>query len=815
MKIAFVFIWISVAMVTPGVAESAESKQLTVMPSKVTLDNARSRQQLIVTVHGTGGYSRDVTRKVAFKSSDPQIADVDKHGVVRPRRMGKTVIQVAVKNETISVEITVGDLTKATPVSFTNEVMAVVGKAGCNSGTCHGHNSGKGGFKLSLRGNNLRTDHNTITHEDFGRVDLQDPAESLILQMPTAQIEHGGGKRFEVDSDFSRTLHQWLVEGAKSDLGKSVKLNKIEVLPKQNVLSFNSESTSDLQQQLVVLAHFDNGSVRDVTHLAIYELSNEGVVEADSSGLITCKREGEAAVFVRFLGEMGISRFLIIRDRPDFVWTDQPSNNFIDNHIGAKLKRIQVHPSKLSEDAEFLRRVSFDLTGLPPNPDEVRAFLANKQSDKRERKIDELLDREEYGDQWASYWVELSGTSESGDSARFKGMWTLSFWLRDAINRNLPYDQFVRKIVAGKGSSLFNPAMTYSTNQLPRVEVVPQLFLGIRIRCAQCHDHPYDVWKQSDYNELARFFQDVGYKEGPNDPYGREIRRFVSPEKFLPWERDKKISLRFLDGTKAEIPITQDRRDALVDWMFGPAKQLTAQAIVNRVWGRLFGRGIVDPVDEMRFSNPPVNEPLLKALADDFINHKYDFKNLMRTIMRSRTYQLSSKTNPTNQNDNANFSHAYLRRIGAEQLLDSAAMVTGVDDKFRISTPGYRAINLPYTNIRSRFLEIFGRPNERTTACECIRSSETTLPQVMHFISGDTFLDKISNKDGKLAKLLKQNLSDDQLVKELYLRVLSRFPNERERGVGRDHLTKAANRVHAAEDLMWSLLTSTEFAFNH
>ena len=411
--------------------------------------------------------------------------------------------------------------------------------------------------------------------------------------------------------------------------------------------------------------------------------------------------------------------------------------------------------------------------------------------------------------------LELSGTDQGGDSAGFKGMWTLYFWLRDVINRNLPYDQFVRLLVAGQGSSLENPAITFGVTRVPKVESIPQLFLGVRLECAQCHDHPFDVWKQSDYNALREFFSDVTSKEGPGDFYGREIRVFIPPERFLPWERDKQVTLRLLDGSTVEVAAHQDRRTVLADWLFGPAKQQTARAIVNRVWGKFFGRGITDPVDDMRFSNPPVNEPLLQSLADDFIAHRYDFKHLVRTILNSRTYQLSSISNATNERETMNFSHARLRRLPAEQLLDAVSSVTGVDESFRVGPPGGRAIQIPYTRIGSRFLTMFGRPEQRMSPCECIRSHEATLPQVLHLLNGETVGQKLRAEGGTLHRLLQANFSDPQLVEELYMTVLNRPPSDRERNLGHAYMRDSASRAEGAEDFMWALLTSQEFLFNH
>lgn len=792
------------------VPNTATVHRLTVEPAAVILPDGRSRQQLLVTASTAGGYLQDLTRAVVFESADPATAEVDRAGVVRPRHTGTTRVRIKGSGHTVEVPVTVGDLAQSKPVSFTNDVMAVLGKSGCNAGACHGHHSGKGSFKLSLRGYNPAADHRALIDPEHDRVDLDNPEQSKMLLKPTLQNAHRGGKRFALESDFYKTLRQWVGEGARADLGTAVALKRIEVLP-----DFRIMPRPELAQALIVRAHFADGSVRDVTDQAIYELSNEGIVEVSPEGLVTGKREGEAAVLVRFLGQMGLSRFLVIRHKPDFAWSEPPSHNFIDRHVHAKLRTIQVLPSALASDTEFLRRVSFDTVGLPPSAAEVRAFLSDTRPDRRARKIDELLDREEFGDVWAAYWLELSGTTESGASARFKGMWTLSFWLRDLINRNLPYDHMVRALVAGKGSSLENPALTFSANQLPRVEVIPQLFLGSRLECAQCHDHPFDVWKQADYNSLREFFTNLGEKEGPHDSYGREIRRFVPPERFLPWEKGKTVTLRLPDGSQAVIPVQRDRREALADWLFGPARQRAARALVNRVWGRLCGRGIVDPVDDMRFSNPAVNEPLLEALAEDFLAHRYDFKHLVRTILSSRTYQLSSIPNATNAREHMSFSHARLRRLPAEQLLDAINQATGATESFRIGPPGMRAAQMPYEIAGSRFLTTFGRPEQRMSPCECIRSHEATLPQVLHLLNGATVSQKLSAADGTLHRLLAAGHSDVRLVEEVYLTVLSRPPSGRESRLGQEYLRDAEKRAQGAEDLMWALLTSQEFLFNH
>jgi hypothetical protein len=562
-----------------------------------------------------------------------------------------------------------------------------------------------------------------------------------------------------------------------------------------------------------VRAHFAEGLVRDVTDQAIYELSAEGVVEVRPDGLVAGKRDGEAAVLVRFLGQMALSRFLVIRHQPTFAWTEPPVQNFIDTHVWSKLKTIQVLPSDLCSDVEFLRRAAFDTTGLPPTPDEVRTFIADSRPDKRARKIDDLLDREAFGDHWALRWLEISGVRES--YIRGKMLWTLSFWLRDAINRNMPYDQFAKTLLAGNGSTLENPAVTFTVTEIAKVEVIPQLFLGVRLECAQCHDHPFDVWKQSDYQSLQLFFLELANKEGPGDTSGREIRNFVAPEKFLPWEMGKTVSLRLLDGSTVDVPVQRNRREVLGEWLFGAAKKQTALAIANRTWGKLLGRGIIEPVDDMRFSNPPVNSPLLETLADDFIAHGYDFKHLVRTILNSRTYQLSSIPTASNAREEMNFSHARLRRLSGEQLLDAIMQVTGVGEEMKTTPLGFRAAQIPTEYTGSRFLSMFGRPNQRMSPCECIRSQEVTLPQILHLLNGDTIGRKLRAEDSTLNRLLAAKPSNERLVEDLYVAVLSRLPIDRERQLGQDYIQSADDQGQGAEDIMWTLLTSQEFLFNH
>lgn len=805
--------------VGPALADSAPKpatiQELSVYPAAVKLPDSRATQQLVVSGLQGNGFLTDVTTSVKYELEDSTIASVDVGGIVRPLKQGATAVRISGLGKTARVPVTVGAVELTAPVSFTNEVMAIFGKAGCNMGACHGNASGKGGFKLSLRGYNPAVDLETITRDGFGRrLNPLVPQASLLLQKPAGLVEHGGGQRFGLNSESYRLLHQWLQEGAKGD--NPPRLEKIEVYPEARILP-----RPGLTQQLAVRAHFTNGMIRDVTDQAIYELINQGIVEIDGRGLVTSKELGEAPVLVRFLGKKALSRITVIQARPDFAWSNPATSNFIDMHVFAKLKAVQVSPSELSSDTEFLRRVSLDALGLPPTPAEIRAFLADQRPDRRSRKIAELLERPEFADQWTLYWLDIMRADETPGVMYPKGVWALSRWLRKAIVDNMPYDQFVRAFLTARGSQLANPpaALSHVYRQPnEKAEAFAQIFLATRLECAQCHDHPFDKWTQGDYTSLTTFFYKVSRGgDGPN--YYAEGQIALEPEK------DKQVHLRFLDGSEVNWPPPErvapgkgeglrDRRIALADWMLGPAKQWTARALVNRVWAKLFGRGIVEPVDDFRFSNPPVNEPLLDALADDFIAHGYDFKRLVSTILDSRTYQASSKPNATNAADQTYFSHAMLRRLSAEQLLDALSQATGIEEEFRAIPAGYRAGQIPTHYTGSYFLKTFGRP-PRKSACVCERSQTPTLPQTLHLMNGSTMMKSLRAEGGTLDRLLKGQRNDDLLIEELYLHALSRPPQAAERTRARDFLTQAEDRAQGAEDLFWALLNSRQFLFNH
>lgn len=791
-----------------GVAPALDVATIRLIPAVITLDDGRSRQRVAVMATDRYGDEYDVTSDANLEVASDE-ARVDASHTVAPMRTGRTKLIARFGSAKFEVPITVGDLEATPPVSFTNEVMAVLGKAGCNAGPCHGHASGKGGFKLSLRGYDPSADYEALFRREFGRrIDLQSPEHSLILRKPTGELPHGGGKRLASGTDDATLLAQWLAAGAESDVGRAAKLERIEVTPGDRLFA-----RPGLTQQLIVRAHFSDGRIRDVTSRAIYELTNDdGIARVDEQGRITAQREGETAVLVRFLGKMALSRVLVVNRKPDFVWSGPTPRNFVDEHVFKKLRAIQVVPSPAATDAEFLRRVSIDVVGLPPSVEEVKAFLADRSPDKRAKLIDRLLADDRFGEQWALYWLELSGATESGASVGRSGMWALYNWLRDSFNRNEPFDRFLRAIVAGKGSVIGEPNSAFSL-RIPRVEAIPQAFLGMRVQCAQCHDHPFDVWTQADYNSLATFFTNVNIKDGPR--FYVDTETFVPPENYLPWNKTKRTTLYHLDGSSIDVGATTDYREALADWMLGDAKSWTARAIANRAWGRLMGRGIVEPIDDMRFSNPPVNEPLLAALADDFLAHKYDFKHLLRTILNSHAYQAGSTANESNAADTMNFSHAALRRLTAEQLLDALSATTGIIDELPGAPVGMRAAQWAPLNTRSRFLETFGRPIRRATACTCERAMETTLPQSLHLMNGETIETKLRDPQGAVQRIIAGDGTEAAKIDALYLRLLARHPMTAEITAAQKHLAVTNVRSEAFIDLAWALLNSQEFLFNH
>ena len=710
-------------------------------------------------------------------------------------------------------------------ISFRNDVMAVLAKAGCSSGVCHGNLNGKGGFKLSLRGEDPRFDRLSLTRDRLGRrINRLDPDRSLILLKPTGQVAHEGGRRFGVDSEAYRVLRDWIARGMLADPPTTPTLEGLEVTPRERVLIAPEQTV-----QLRVTARFSDGSSRDRTKQAVYApVSPLATVSAD--GVVRRSGFGETTILVRYLHAQVPVRLAFVPARPDFVWCEPVAVNEVDRHIDAKLKRLRMNPSAVCGDSAFVRRAFLDLLGILPTRDEARAFVSHEQTDKRARLIDRLLDRPEFAGFWALKWADLLRTEEH--TLDRKGVLNLHRWIRQSIADGKPLDRFARELIAARGSTYTNPPTNYYRalrDPLTRGESTAQLFLGVRLSCAKCHNHPFDRWTQRDYYGWNALFARVRYKVLENRrKIGSDRHEFIGEQ--VVW-MDRRGELNdprtgeparplFLGASTPAMDADQDRLEALADWITSPENPFFARAQVNRIWYHLMGRGLVEPIDDFRATNPPINEPLLEYLTADFIEHAFDLRHIIRVIMRSRTYQASVIPNETNRADETNFSHALVRRISAEPLLDAITQVLDVPVQFNGYPLGVRAGQLPgvaairYQEKRpsggDRFLKLFGKP-QRLIACECERSDETTVAQAFQLISSETINGLIAHENNRLTRLLASDRSNAEMIDELYWTALSRPPTAEERTTMVAYLDRADVRRTAIEDITWALISSTGF----
>lgn len=715
-------------------------------------------------------------------------------------------------------------------VTFDRDVMAVLSKAGCNLGTCHGNANGKGGFKLSLRGEDPAADYEALVRgADQRRVNVFDPDASLILQKPTGRVVHQGGLRFNRDSLEYRLLNDWIAAGAPGPDEHVSPLAKLEVTPRQAVLMDPQESA-----QLKVVAHFADGRQRDVTHLACYEPTNRNVV-VDHDGLVRREKLGQTTIIARFLSRQLPVRLAFLPARQDFTFHAPPAVNFIDRLVFAQLRTLRMNPSAVCDDTTFLRRAHLDATGTLPTAEESRQFAADRSSDKRSRLIDDLLARPEFAEHWALKWSDLLRNEEKVLDA--KGVDAFHGWIRDWIAAARPMDQFVRELVSARGSTYENPpANFYRANRDPltRGETAARLFLGVRLQCARCHTHPFDRWTQDDYYSWAAVFSRIDYKIVENQRRDRlDKHEFNGEQIVLVTEEGEVTNARtgrdaepkFLGAYSPALHDIEDRLGPLAQWLSSADNELFVKSQVNFVWYHLLGRGLVEPIDDFRVTNPPSNPALLDALARNFAASEFDLRHLVRTIMSSRTYQLSAEPNETNRDDDGNFARATVRRLPAETLLDAQFQVLGVTAEFNGYPEGTRAGQVRgVQRVRSRdrkatpadrFLKTFGKP-ERLLACECERSNETTLKQAFTLIGDDGLNGLLAHENNRLAALSKSDRRAEEIVAELYWAALSREPTLDELAAGESLVTSAGDdRFTALQDIAWALLNSKEFVFRH
>ncbi len=781
-------------------------------PAAIRVLHQRQGQSLVLTGRTAEGISLDLTADATFQVADPTIAVVE-NGFVRPLKSGETKITAVVAGQTLEVPVKIELPAVEPPYSFRHEVMPVLSKAGCNMGACHGYSLGKGGFKLSLRGANATHDHEAIFNDAFGRrVSLLDPAKSLLVQKPVGDVPHRGGSRFPRQSLQHQILLKWVEQGAKGDLDNKAEVDHVSIFPERFVVE------PSMRQRLQVTAHYTDGTTRDVTRLAIFTVNTEGVAEVDEAGLVTARDYGESAVVARFERKFAAARLIVLKRNPSFQPTPVPTDHFIDQHVVTKLNDLKVHPSDLATDEEFLRRVSLDLIGLQPTPDTLRAFLADTNPAKRSAIVETLFARPEFVDHWSLKWGDLFQNSRTRSNE--PAVYAFREWVRSAVAANMPLDEFARQLLTSRGGVSDNPASSFfaiSKDTNETLERVAQVFCGVRMLCARCHPHPMENWTQEDYYGLNSFFNQVSTKSDPRLAGIQNPRSVVLQMTAAFATNPRTNSLqppRYLGGGEPTLPPETDRRVDFARWLTTRDNPHFARSVVNRFWSYFFHRGIIDPVDDLRTTNPPINPELLEALTRDFVDHGFDVRHLMRSIVTSRTYQRSSLPNATNQHDTLNFSHVIPRRIPAEALLDSLVQATGVKEQFGGAPAGFTAAQLPDADVTSDFLALFGKP-QRMEACECERDNESNMLQALHLINGNSILRRVTDPSGRVAQLLNQKLTDEALVEELYLWSLVRRPTAKEQEVAKQHfLSYGADRAGAAQDLMWAILNSRDFVLN-
>jgi hypothetical protein len=804
----------------PGEKEQLIGKPLylVVQPEIIILTGPRDREQIVVTGRYADGSARDLTPFCDLEFDTADVARAESGGFLVPEKNGATTLVVKAGGQTARVPLTVQEFEEPRPVSFRHEFIAALNVGGCNQGACHGTPSGKNGFRLSLRGYDPAADYVQLTRDVLGRrTDRLDPIASLILQKALGRVPHEGGLRFQPASIPGQVFKSWLTEGLRDDPAGLPSVSGIDVLPGSRVLGEPAR-----WQQLAVRARFSDGTVRDVTRLTVFSSSDNAVADVTNSGLVEFQQSGEVAILCRYLGEMLAVRLTYLQPKKGFAWSGPPENNYVDRLVFSKLKMLSILPSELCTDQQFVRRVHLDVCGVLPTSEETQAFLASKDKDKRAKLIDRLLERPEYADFWTLKWSDVLRSNRK--TIQLKGTHVYQHWLRERIARNTPFDEMVRELLTAEGSTFANPPANYyrvARDPQNLAETTAQLFFGIRMQCAKCHNHPFERWTQDDYYSMAAFFARVKQKKdavetgtGPQRIDGAEFVYLDRSGEVVQPRTGKVMAPKFMGGAVATVPPGMDRRAVLARWLTSGDNPFFARSVANRIWFHLLGRGIVDPVDDFRDSNPSANDELLSALAHDLAEHHFDIKHLIRVILNSRTYQLSAQTNDFNKDDNKYFSHAVTRLLTAEQMLDAICTATGVPEKFAGLPLGTRAMQLPDGEVNHVFLKTFGQP-ARELACECEREGDSNLAQALQLINGPTINDKVRNSDNRLGKLLAAKASDGEILNKLYLATLSRLPADGEVKAALEHVAKAADKRKAWEDVQWALLNSKEFLFRH
>jgi hypothetical protein len=838
--VAFVLVTGAVTMRVSRAEMANGSGDLMILPETIVLRGQGSRQQLLVEARLNETYIGSRTAACAFTSSNPRVATVDEQGVITAVGDGRALITARDGDRTVSTLVQVERAFGPYPLTFRNHVIPVLTRAGCNSGPCHGAAAGKNGFKLTLRGYDPDADYLTLTRQATARrINTVEPSQSLMLLKPTLAVSHGGGKRFGTQSPEYRVISEWIASGVPAPSDSDPVMTRLEVFPAAARLKPGDT------QPLLVRAHFSDGHAEDVTRWAKFATNEGAVATVADDGLVTVQGAGEAAISAWYLSRLVTARiaspFTALVDAG--IYARAPRHNFIDDLVLTKLRELNIEPSPLSSDSEFIRRVYLDAAGILPEPDEVRAFLADPRPDKRARLIDALLERPEFVDYWAYKWSDLLLVSSK--NLQSNAMWAYYDWIRASVEANKPWDRMAREILTASGNTLSNGAANYYVlhkNPIDVTENVAMTFMGFSITCARCHNHPLERWTQKDYYQMANLFSRVAVKNGAERGdiivYPARTGEINHPRLNMP------LAPRPLDAQPLPLDASVDRRQFFADWLVSPDNPFFARALVNRVWKNFMGRGLVEAVDDIRDANPPSNPALFTALTQDFVAHRFDVKQLARTIMNSATYQLTSVPTATNAGDLKYQSHYIARRLPAEVILDAIGQVTGVRDTFP-GYPGRRALQLPDVAVDSYFLTAFGRP-PRTTAADSERQQEPSITQALHVINGDTINQKLGSEKGLIERLIVENADNRTVIERIYLAALSRYPSDQEMRVlttamdeslarastaaaadagesddpGEDEPRQPAKRAAAPrrqvlEDLAWAILTGREFLFTH
>ena len=782
-----------------------------VFPTAISLTGPESSQQLVVNRHLQSGRTTDLTRVVKYSIADAAIAKVNSHGMVMPLKEGETHLLVRHGQWSQRIPITVSGIKSPTPVDFRVDIQPILTKAACNSGGCHGKAEGQNGFKLSVFAFDDTFDHDSITRHARGRrINVAAPESSLLLRKATGMLPHGGGRKVMMHGLWYKQLTRWIREGAVFNSESSQRTVRLEVHPQL----LEVEPNSGLQLQ--VFAVDENGNRQCVTREAEFFSNTEAVARPDEDGWVHVEDvPGEAAILVRYRGHIETAR---IRLPQEFEVVPPESNNEIDDHVWTRLTSLGIQPSHVADDAVFLRRVYLDTIGTLPSVEESRNFLNDDSEDKRSNLIKSLLNRPEYADYWAMKWADILRVDR--EIIKSPGTIAMTRWLRSQLASNRPYDEFVSDIVTARGNtnSESAAAMYLVHNDAEKLaRSVSQVFLGVRIECAQCHQHPFERWGQEDYFAFAGFFSGVKNKKLPAagtkifDDVGTDLKHPRTGES-VPYAG---LGSPSVQPTEGESPPSISRRQALAEWITDKDNPFLAPMIVNRLWAHYFGRGLVDPVDDIRATNPASNEPLMNFLSEYLKANQFDLKKLTTLMLNSTTYQLSSITNESNVQDGQNFSHASWRSLPAEVLLDAISQVTGVPEEFNGWPSGYRAIEIWDNRMPNYFFRVFGKP-QRVSVCECERGSEPSIAQALHLMNAPESIAKIQHRQGTARLLANSQFTNDEIIEALYLGCFSRFPNEQELQLMRTAFTDPdVERKEAVEDIVWALLNSREFVFNH